>query len=602
MESAIDTSNAGLRPSGQASPATRPNLKPPSFSAAKPRSHLLHLLILGVLLLAMALPGLAKLPVIDRDEARFAAASVQMAESGDYVSIRFQDEARNKKPAGSYWAQTAMIKLFSKPGERNIWAQRLPSVFAALIAVLATYWAGIPMLGRRSAFIGAALLAAAALCVFEAHIAKTDALLLACSALILVSFSHLRQGASRFYALIFWAAIGLSVMIKGPVIPALALLTLLTLWIWERSEDGPRWIRRLWFWPGPVLCLLIILPWSILIWQATDGQFFKDALGGDFGNKILGAQEKHGGAPGFYLLSLPVFFWPGSLLLIAGFAFALRVVKGGKGSGNPVVRAMRLALCFAVPFWLVLELVPTKLPNYLLPVYPALALMAGGAMVTILSVKEFVWSRRLGALIFIIVGIALTISLMLAESIYGPAAAWLYIMGGAAILSILIGGAAFALNKGRLALSCAFISAIILNPVSYHFLLPSLTKLRLADSVETAIRAHGARLPREGGLMVLAHNFTEPSLIYRLGKDVRLGDQITLDRSTAPGTIIISDILRPDSERFFEQFKEAGLCRADFAKIEGLNYSRGEEVSLQLSEVIPCPPDAVLPQGGSPEG
>jgi len=93
----------------------------------KKRSHLFHIVMLTLVFLAVALPGLSALPVIDRDEARYAVASVQMAESGDLVSIRFQDDARNKKPAGSYWAQTAMIKLFSSTGERNIWAQRLPS-------------------------------------------------------------------------------------------------------------------------------------------------------------------------------------------------------------------------------------------------------------------------------------------------------------------------------------------------------------------------------------------------------------------------------------------------------------------------------------------
>ena len=68
-----------------------------------------HCLILICLTLAMVLPGLTRLPVIDRDEARYVQASVQMAESGDFLNIRFQDEARNKKPAGAYWVQTAMI-------------------------------------------------------------------------------------------------------------------------------------------------------------------------------------------------------------------------------------------------------------------------------------------------------------------------------------------------------------------------------------------------------------------------------------------------------------------------------------------------------------
>ena len=85
-----------------------------------------QMILLILLTLAMVLPGLASLPVIDRDEARFAQASVQMAETGDLLNIRLQDEARNKKPAASYWAQTAMIKVFARDGENRIWAHAYP--------------------------------------------------------------------------------------------------------------------------------------------------------------------------------------------------------------------------------------------------------------------------------------------------------------------------------------------------------------------------------------------------------------------------------------------------------------------------------------------
>ena len=84
------------------------------------RSHSFHAALLTLLTLFMTVPGIWNLPVIDRDEARFAVASVQMAESGDYVSIRFQDEARNKKPAAAYWAQSAMIKAVPALGEEGL--------------------------------------------------------------------------------------------------------------------------------------------------------------------------------------------------------------------------------------------------------------------------------------------------------------------------------------------------------------------------------------------------------------------------------------------------------------------------------------------------
>ena len=560
-------------------------------AAAKKRSHFFHLALLTLLMLAMALPGISAMPVIDRDEARYAVASVQMAESGDLVSIRFQDEARNKKPAGSYWAQTAMIKVFSAPGERKIWAQRIPSVLGALIAVLATYWAGLPIVGRRAAFISAAFLAVSGLVVFEAHMAKTDAMLLAASALMLVSFTHLQQGGGRAFALLFWAAIGIAAMIKGPVIPALAALTLLPLWLWERragEADEPSWMRKLLFWPGPILCLLIVLPWSIMIWQATDGQFFKEALGGDFGTKLVGAQEKHGGLPGYYLALLPITFWPATVLLIPGLAFALRAVKGPDAS-SPVLRGMRLLLCFAVPFWAVLEIVPTKLPNYLLPVYPALALMVGGAAITLLAVKEFKWSRPISAVFYIAAGITIVTVALLGESVYGPASLWPYGLAVAAIICIFIAGGALLFAKTKLGLFGAFISALIITPAVYQFLLPSMTKVRLADRVAAEMQAQAIKLPREGGPLVLAHNYTEPSLVYHLGRQIRLGDQIKLSSAIPPGTVLIVDVAREDAAPFQTRVTEAGLCTKEFAKFDGLNYSRGDEVTLKLSQVVICP-------------
>ena len=68
------------------------------------------LLVCGLLLF---LPGFFTIPPIDRDEARFAQATKQMVESGDYVDIRFQDDVRYKKPVGIYWLQSAAVETAS---------------------------------------------------------------------------------------------------------------------------------------------------------------------------------------------------------------------------------------------------------------------------------------------------------------------------------------------------------------------------------------------------------------------------------------------------------------------------------------------------------
>src|SRR5712672_1243074 len=136
--------------------------------------------LLCLLCLILYAPGLAAIPPLDRDEARFAQATRQMLETGDFVRIRFQDEARNKKPIGIHWLQAAAVAAFSSPESTAIWPYRLPSALAATAAVLLTFGFGARLFGSKLAgFVGAVIMASALGLVVEAHLAKTDAALLA---------------------------------------------------------------------------------------------------------------------------------------------------------------------------------------------------------------------------------------------------------------------------------------------------------------------------------------------------------------------------------------------------------------------------------------
>lgn len=96
------------------------------------------------LCLILFLPGQISLQPMDRDEPRFAQASKQMLESGDLVDIRFQGEARHKKPVGIYWAQAAAVaagEALGVPGARTqIALYRIPSLIGAIASVLLAYW------------------------------------------------------------------------------------------------------------------------------------------------------------------------------------------------------------------------------------------------------------------------------------------------------------------------------------------------------------------------------------------------------------------------------------------------------------------------------
>src|SRR3954449_5508621 len=135
-------------------------------------SHSRAAAVLLIVALLGFLPGIFSIPPIDRDEARFAQATKQMVETGDYIDIRFQDEVRYKKPVGIYWMQAAAVKTASALGlpgaQLRIWVYRIPSLIGAVGAVLLTYWTALAFVSRRGAVLAALLLCCSVLLGAEA--------------------------------------------------------------------------------------------------------------------------------------------------------------------------------------------------------------------------------------------------------------------------------------------------------------------------------------------------------------------------------------------------------------------------------------------------
>src|SRR5271169_2766746 len=187
--------------------------------------------LLVLICVALFVPGLARMPPLDRDEPRFAQASRQMVESGDFIDIRFQAEPRLKKPVGIYWLQAASAAVFSAADSDRIWPYRLPSTVGAALAVLLTAALGARLFGREAGLGAALLLAICAVLSAEARIAKTDAALLASvvAAQLALGKAYLERDRQKTpsYAnpILFWAALGAGILIKGPIILMVSGLT-----------------------------------------------------------------------------------------------------------------------------------------------------------------------------------------------------------------------------------------------------------------------------------------------------------------------------------------------------------------------------------------
>ena len=527
--------------------------------------------VIGALAALAALAGVFTLQPLDRDEARYAQATAQMLETGNFVDIRFQDDPRNKKPVGIYWMQALSAGLLSDADARQIWAYRIPSVIGAILAALGCFWAGTRLMSREAAFAAAAMLAVSAMMATEGGIAKTDAMVVGLTTMAMAALVQLRYGAGWRTALAFWAMMGLGVLVKGPVTPMIAGLTIAGLVVWERRID---WLKPLLFWPGPALAALIVLPWFVAIQISTDGAFLRDAFNGDLAPKLVSGAESHGAWPGYHLMLLSLTSLPIIYFLVPGLR---KLADDVRDSDTEAGRAARFLFAWIIPAWLAFEILPTKLPHYVLPIYPALALVAGLGWQYLSEIPP--WTRY-ASLVFGFFGAVLFGALMIfSVSNYGGDR--VIGLAAAGIFGVLSLGAIVEILRERRA---SALMLVVVSALGGHVLLrgvaiPSAPHLDLSQRMAEA----AADLQTAQGVQaaLIVSSYTEPSLVFATGTDTRLVEFRDLGTQIegAVGVVLsIEDTARSGSDfAVFEQV-EMNVCAR--REVSGVNYSRGEETVL----------------------
>ena len=536
-------------------------------------------LLLVLICIAMFLPGFTSLPPMDRDEPRFAQATKQMLETGDYVAIRFQEEARNKKPVGIYWMQAAVVSAAERIGvpeaRTKIWLYRLPSLAGAIATVLLTYWAALALGAPGTAFLAGLLMASTILLGVEARLAKTDAVVAATvvAAMGVMARLWMTHASTRGWKLpaIFWTAIGIGLLVKGPITPMVPLFAAIGLGISIRSAS---WLRPLRPIVGLIWCLLIVLPWFVLIMQATKGAFLSDSLGGDMLGKVAGGQEAHGAPPGTYLLAFLGTAWP----MGPFFLMALPVIWRERSDA-----AVSFLLAWLVPSWIVFELVPTKLPHYVLPLYPAIAILAALAVerngVNLRKRLAFVagWLVPVVPLLLVMIGIGGAIWFGIAP---GP-----FFLIGAAVVLGLVWNCTQALREraparllsGTLSLSVATYVTVWAGIFGGPLFAPFDLSERLAAA---RLRAYGAA-PQCATLKVATTQYREPSLVFLTGTDLLMTDGPGAARFLAEGACRIAFVPQRDEAAF----RDAGADPAHvhlLERISGINLNGGRKLDIGL--------------------
>jgi 4-amino-4-deoxy-L-arabinose transferase-like glycosyltransferase len=534
------------------------------------------LLVLGFCIFT---PGLFSLPPIDRDEARFAQASKQMIESGNFVDIRFQEDVRYKKPVGVYWLQAGVVRTAQLLGfdaaPQVIGLYRIPSLLAALFSVLLTATIGARLFGAREGFIAGVLLASCVLMNVEARLAKTDAALL-CSTLLcmhVLAKAYVRAGLPQplkpkdFF--LFWGALAIGILIKGPVILlAVAGTPLVLRFLGEKFG----WLKPLKAWAGIPFALLLILPWFIAITLQSNGAFFKDSAGEDLFAKIWQGQNWGGAPPGYHtLLSFGV-MWPASLPVWLALPWLWQ---------NRREPALRFLVSWALPVWVVFELVLSKLPHYVLPAYPALILAAASWMCR----KEhegrppIFWRLSL-----LVIWAAVAVGLCLVPAILpvfteGQIFFFPIFFSGLALGLALAAVQLFRRDQRRYAVLPLALAGGLLAFSLFRFLFVNMPSVFLSPQIAANLDPPGQCV----STTLAIAGYTEPSLVFLAGTQTKLlptGEDVALALSA--DRCLTGAVAQDELTSFKDTLNGLGIRAREVAKIEGFNYGRGKKTTVTV--------------------
>jgi 4-amino-4-deoxy-L-arabinose transferase-like glycosyltransferase len=310
----------------------------------------------------------------DIDEGNNAEAAREMLASGNWVVPTFNFELRVDKPALLYWLQIGAYEIFGV----NEFAARLPSALAALATVLLTYELGRRMFGPAAGLLAGLVLASTAMFCAAAHFANPDALLVACTTLTLLVFwlSYARGGRGWFVPAGVTA--GLAFLAKGPVGLVLPLGVCGLFLLWSRRLTILL-DRRLAL--GVLAFLLVALPWYAWVGAETKGEFLRGFFLTHNRDRFLNPMENHAGPVFYYLLVLVAGFAPWSVFFGLVGWYALRALRPPRASDrlqppSPDDPApFRFLICWIVVYLVFFSASGTKLPNYVLPLYPPAAIL-----------------------------------------------------------------------------------------------------------------------------------------------------------------------------------------------------------------------------------
>ena len=446
----------------------------------------LQLLLLVVVLIWFG--NLEYRKLIRPDEGRYAEIPREMVASGDWTTPRLNELKYFEKPPLQYWATAVAYEVF---GEHQ-WTSRLWTALTGFAGILLAWFAGARLFGREAGIYAALLLGSSMLYAMMAHINTLDMgvtffITLGIFSLLLAQKEE-RVAQRRNWMLLAWAGLALAVLSKGLmglILPGTALFLYSVF-----NRDITVWKRMHWF-SGLLLFFVVVAPWFILVIKANPeffDRFFIYEHYTRFTTKVHGRYQ-----PWYYFVPVLLLgMLPWTLLM---FDTLLRTWRSSVQKAKEF-SPERFLLVWAVFIYMFFTVSGSKLPSYLLPMFPALALLMGKQLAGMSARRLFWLTVPVLAVVSILLGIVPFATKEAADTplqtrMYGEYSVWL--MVGAAIWLLGTGAALWLLRREHkmVAVIILAFSSLIASQLAtsgYNTIARERSSYILADTIKPLIK------------------------------------------------------------------------------------------------------------------
>ncbi len=508
----------------------------------------------------------------DRDEPELARAAVEMIQSGNYLYPTFNNEIWAEKPILYFWLTILPIKVLGP----TAFACRFWDTIGVGTACFFTYLLGKHLFSTQVGLWAMGILATTLMMLIVGSLSIIDSILLPLQLAAIIIFLKMVGPNRSFWLCLFLGIIlGLGMLAKGPI--GLLPLPVIALYLWFNRNVLPHlWRLCVQVTVACVIGIIIFAAWAIPADHATQGQFLRAFFGHEVLSRAYKPMEHHGGNFLLYLFYyLPVVvigFFPWTLHLTG----SISAILGGRiGDRNTRV----LLLGWIGSIFILMSLAATKLPHYILFIWPAMALGVAATLTAgqknLLNQRDRLWLRR-GGWFFMPVAVGASIGLVISS--------WLFTVPGLRFPAICCG--VILLTTSVIALRQQHVSRwwrsthvllvgmIIFQVPLQGAVLPALEDIKVTLPIAKAINEQTS-----SDTPVVLYDFNEPTLNFYLDRHLerlrKKQDVVAWSREHKPGVLVI-----PRDELSKIEQRYGSLRLQEIAAKQGINYSKGRSLEL----------------------